>query len=73
MSSRFAAVEATPQPRVVWGIEAIARVINRSPSQVRWLVQNRKLRVKRLGRRTFCGIEHELLEDVSGEIPAEAK
>jgi hypothetical protein len=56
--------------RVVWGIEGpggIAETINRSPSQARWLIKNRRLRVKQHGRRTFSALEHELLEDVAGE------
>jgi len=60
--------------RVVWGIEGpggIAETIARTPSQVRWLIKNRKLRVKRHGRRTYSALEHELLEDCAGEIPEE--
>jgi hypothetical protein len=35
--------------RVVWGIEGpggIAETINRSPSETRWLIKNRRIRVK---------------------------
>lgn len=66
---------ATVRPvRVVWGIEGpggIAETINRSPSETRWLIKNRKIRVKRHGRRTYSALEHELLEDCAGEIPEE--
>jgi len=60
--------------RVVWGIEGpggIAETINRSPSETRWLIKNRKIRVKKHGRRTYSALEHELLEDCAGEIPEE--
>jgi hypothetical protein len=56
--------------RVVWGIEGkggIAETIERTPAQTRWLIKNKKLRVKKHGRRTYSALEHELLEDVSGE------
>jgi hypothetical protein len=60
--------------RVVWGIEGkggIAAVINRTPAETRWLIKNRKLRVKKHGRRTFSALEHELIEDCAGEkLPA---
>jgi hypothetical protein len=58
--------------RVIWGIEGsggIAATINRTPAQARWLIKNKKLRVKRHGPRTYSALEHELLEDVAGEFP----
>jgi hypothetical protein len=60
--------------RVVWGIEGaggIAETIERTPAQTRWLIKNKKLRVRRHGRRTFSALEHELLEDVAGEKEVE--
>jgi len=64
MSSNNAIAVATP--RVVWGVAAIAATINRSTSETRWLIKQRRLRVKQHGRRTFSALEHELFEDVSG-------
>ena len=53
--------------KVVWGLETgIARTINAKPARVRWLVKNKKLRVRQHGPRTFSALEHELLEDVAG-------
>jgi len=62
--------------RVVWGIEGpggIAETINRSPSETRWLIKNRRIRVKKHGRRTFSALEHELIEDCAGELLNEAE
>ena len=56
--------------RVVWGIEGpggIAETINRSPSEARWLIKKRRIRVKRHGPRTYSALEHELLEDCAGD------
>jgi len=55
--------------RVIWGIEqkgGIAQTINASPARTRWLIKQKKLRVKQHGPRTFSALEHELLEDVAG-------
>jgi hypothetical protein len=60
--------------RVVWGIEApggIAETIRRSPAQTRWLIKNKKIRVKRHGPRTYSALEHELIEDCAGGFPEE--
>jgi hypothetical protein len=60
--------------RVLWGVPAFAQVINRSVSETRWLIKQKRLRVKKHGARTFSAIEDELLEDVAGEkFPAAAE
>jgi hypothetical protein len=64
----------SPHVRVVWGIEGpggIAETINRSPSETRWLIQQKRLRVKRHGPRTYSALEHELIEDCAGEYQTE--
>jgi hypothetical protein len=67
-------VAALRPVRVIWGIEGpggIAETINRSPAAVRWLIKNRRIRVKRHGRRTFSALEHELIEDCAGILESE--
>jgi hypothetical protein len=59
--------------RVVWGLEGIAGVINRTKEETRWLIKKRRVRVKRHGHRTLSAIEDELLEDCSGEFPEAEK
>jgi hypothetical protein len=54
--------------RVVWGLEGIGGVINRTEEEVRWLIRQRRIRVRRHGPRTLSAIEDELIEDCGGEI-----
>jgi hypothetical protein len=57
--------------RVLWGVEAFAKAIGRSVSETRWLIRQKRLRVKKHGARTYSALEHELIEDVAGErLPA---
>ena len=75
LTAAAVAAVAARSTRVVWGIETpggIAATNGRTPAQTRWLIKIGKLRVKQHGRRTFSALEHELLEDVAGEIPSEA-
>ena len=67
-----AAASAPHRRRVVWGHEAIGKVIDRKVSEVRWLIHEKRIRVRKHGKRTFSAIEDELLEDVAGErLPVE--
>jgi hypothetical protein len=54
-------------PRVVWGLDAIAKTIGVEVAQARWLISQGKLRVKKHGHRTVSALEHELIQDCAGE------
>lgn len=65
-------IATQPGPvRVLWGVEAFAKAIGRSVPETRWLIRQKRLRVKKHGARTYSALEHELIEDVAGErLPA---
>lgn len=52
---------------IVWGSEEIGRVIRRSSEQVRHLIEQKKLRVKRIGHKTIVARVGDLrrLADIS--------
>jgi hypothetical protein len=52
--------------RVIWGLPNIASTIQRSVPETRWLIKQKRLRVRKHGHRTFSALEDELLEDCSG-------
>jgi hypothetical protein len=52
--------------RVLWGVEAFAKAIGRSVPETRWLIRQKRLRVRKHGARTYSALEHELIQDVSG-------
>jgi hypothetical protein len=56
--------------RVAWGYEGIGREIGRTPQEVKWLVQQGRLRIRRHGHRTISALVEHLLEDCGG-IPEE--
>jgi hypothetical protein len=57
----------TPGSDIVWGLEGIATEINRTVPQVRWLIGQGKVRIKRHGRRTISASRKQLHEDCAGE------
>jgi hypothetical protein len=52
--------------RVLWGVAAFAKAIGRSVPETRWLIRQKRLRVRKHGARTYSALEHELIQDVSG-------
>jgi hypothetical protein len=69
MSRKFASVK-DPDSEVLWGARAIGRVINRSPTQVHWLVRNRATNgfpVDSIGHRTIKSTRTRLEAWVAGD------
>jgi hypothetical protein len=61
------ALPVTSGSDIVWSLESIAAEIDRTVPQVRWLINQGKLRVRRHGRRTISASRKQLHEDCAGE------
>lgn len=56
--------------RPIWGVPAIAEVINRSPSKVYYLLEKGHLPARKIGK-LWTSTPRELLTAVTGRAPAE--
>jgi hypothetical protein len=57
--------------RPIWGVPAIAEVINRAPSKVYYLLEKGHLPARKVGK-IWCSTPRELLAAVTGREPVEA-
>jgi hypothetical protein len=57
--------------RPIWGVPAIAEVVNRTPSKVYYLLERGHLPARKIGK-IWCSTPRELLAAVIGRTPEAA-